>query len=182
MNMEENNPNKIEEEIRQYKLYKIQIIENKIKEYDHVFNTIKENILSRYTKNLTSILLILFFWIMSGLLLLTGVSFLFPEQIAKLIMDSGSVYPADVKELIVVLPFFGYSSLLLSFLFGGMAWLLRKNMLKKNTIFKLSKLVKDVIGYMDVNLEEDKKKYEYFVDSMADVGKDHNGTAENVSP
>jgi len=57
--MEDNNTKKIEEEIRQYKLFRIQTVKAKIREYENIFNKIKENIVIKFTKNATSSLIII---------------------------------------------------------------------------------------------------------------------------
>jgi len=166
----ENNIKRIEEEIRQYKLYKIQIDENRIREYSEVFDVINESVVMKFSKNASSNILRVVLFIITVVLLLFGIGLLFPEQILNVLEKSGEVLSeSDKSEFINELRFFGYTLILLSTFFGVMSILLKKNIRKRNTIFELSKLLKEVIEYMNENVSEDKRKYEYFVDGLADI-------------
>lgn len=169
--MEENkNENRIEEEIRQFKLYKIQHVEAKIREYNDTYNVIKENIVIRFTKNASSSILRLVLVLITLSLVLLGMMFLFPEVIIEILRGNGETFSdQDRMDLMVIGPYIGWFFMLIAFLFGIVAWLLKKNIKKRNTIYKLANLVEEVIEYMDENVKEDKKKYEYFVDSIAEI-------------
>jgi len=67
------------------------------------------------------------------------------------------------------MPYLGYILISLSLLFYFISLLLKKNIYKKNIIYNLSKLIKEAINYMSENVEKEIKKYEYFVDSIADI-------------
>lgn len=164
------NNKKIEEEIRQFKLYKIQIVEAKLREYEVTYNLIKENIVIKFTKNASSNVLIIIFLLVAIALLLVGFLFLFPEQIIKIVEENGKYFSAqDRRDFILTIPYFGGVLISISILVGFLALLLKKNIQKRNTIYDLSKLITEVIGYMNHNVKEDKKKYEYFVDSIAEI-------------
>ena len=168
--MENNNTKKIEEEIRQYKLYKIQIVEVKIREYKNTFNKIKENIIIKFTKNVSSNILRIIFLLVTISLLVIGLFFIFPEQIIKMMEENGGFSSEqEKKEFILTTPYIGYILITISMFFSFISILLKKNIRKRNTIYNLSKLINEVIDYMDDNVKEDKKKYEYFVDSAADI-------------
>jgi len=162
----------LEEQIRQYKLNKIHVVESKISEYERVFNTIKENALFRYTKNATSVILIIIFLLLTGVSMIFGLALFFPEQIIELTGSGQEWTPQERDEFISESNYFAFFFIILSLLFGSITLLLKKNMRKKNTIFRLSRLLQDVIEYMDENVKEDKKKYEYFVDSMSEIEKE----------
>lgn len=168
--MEDNNTKKIEEEIRQYKLFKIQTVKAKIREYENIFNKIKENIVIKFTKNATSNLIIILFLLIVIVFLISGIFFMFPEQVIKAMERKGEVLlEQDKNGIMLVLPYLGYLLISISVIFGIISLLLKKNIRKRNTIYNLSKLIKEVIDYMSENVEEDKKKYAYFVDSIADI-------------
>ena len=168
--MEKENTKNIEEEIRQFKLHKIQIVESKIREYENTFIAIKENVVIKFSKNISSNILRVIFTLITITLLLFGIGLLFPEQLIKLLEENGDMFnDSEKRELIIGLPFLGYFIISISILFGFVSSLLKKNINKRNTIYKLSKLLNEVINYMDENLKEDKKKYEYYVDSIAEI-------------
>ena len=168
--MENNSTQKIEEEIRQYKLYKIQIIEQKIRGYQDVFDKIKESVVIKFTKNATSNIIWIVLTIIAIMLFLVGVILLFPGQVISYLEDNGDLLSEiKVDSIQVFMPFFGYFIITISLFFEIIAVLLRKNVRKRNTIFDLSLLLKDVINYMKENNKEEKKKYEYFVDSIAEI-------------
>ncbi len=168
--MEIDNSKKIEEEIRQFKLYKIQTVEAKIREYDNIFNTIKENNVIKFTKNASSNILRIIFFFVTLAMFLAGIFFMFPEHIIKIMEGSGEYFSErEKRDFILTTPYLGYVLISVSILFGFITSLLKKNIRKRNTIYNLSKLLNEVIDYMSENVKEDKKKYEYFVDSNADI-------------
>lgn len=65
--------------------------------------------------------------------------------------------------------YIGYICIVTSTLFILIIILLKKNAKKRNTIHKLSELVSEVIEYIETDTKEEKIKYEYFVDSMAET-------------
>ena len=87
----ENNVKKIEEEIRQYKLYKIQTTEHKIREYEDIYSLIKENIFVKFTKNSFSNIFRLLFTIISIGLILLSFTLIFPEIAISFIERNGEV-------------------------------------------------------------------------------------------
>lgn len=170
--MENINTKRIEEEIRQYKLYKIQIVDAKRSEYEKTFNEIKQNIVIKFTKNASSNLLRFFLLLVTVSVLLVGVLFLFPEHIIKILEENGEYFSKQEKiDLELVLHYLGYVFISISILIGSISSLLKKNIKKRNTIYDLSKLISEVIDYMGDNVKEDKKKYEYFVDNLAEIEK-----------
>lgn len=181
--MENDNTKKIEEEVRQYKLYKIQTVNAKIREYENTFNTIKENIVIKFTKNASLNILRIILLLATIALFLIGILFLFPEQIIKIMEQNGEYFSVQEKsDFILTTPYLGYILISISILFSFISLLLKKNIRKRNTIYNLSKLIKEVIDYMDANVKEDKKKYEYFVDSAADIEnrKNNNNTTQHA--
>lgn len=166
-----NRAQQIEQEIRKYKLSKIEKTENRIAEYSEVYDLIKENSLVKITKNSTSHVLRFILFLIATILLVLGIFCLFPEQIIDLIEDGGEkLSSSEKKEFNLIYPIFGYILIGLSLILGFVSVLLKKNITKRNVIFELSNLVDEVISYMSENVEEEKKKYEYFVDSIVDIG------------
>jgi serine/threonine-protein kinase RIO1 len=68
--MENNNTEKLDEDIRQHKLYKIQVNEQKIREYKNVFNTIKESTIVKNSKNISSYIVRFIFRLITILLII----------------------------------------------------------------------------------------------------------------
>ncbi|MCT4639206.1 MAG: hypothetical protein N4A72_15990 [Bacteroidales bacterium] len=168
--MENNNTEKLDEDIRQHKLYKIQVNEQKIREYKNVFNTIKESTIVKNSKNISSYIVRFIFRLITILLIIIGISFLFPENVIGFIESNGKVISeTDKSDLKDVIPYIGYICIVTSTLFILIIILLKKNAKKRNTIHKLSKLVSEVIEYIETDTKEEKIKYEYFVDSMAET-------------
>ncbi len=56
----------------------------------------------------------------------------------------------------------------LAILFGSIGYLLKVNNKKRNSIYSLSELLEEVMDYMEKSSSEEKRKYEYFVDSLAE--------------
>ncbi len=164
------NTKQIEEEIRQYKLYKIQTTEQKIKEYEAEYNRIKQHLIIWYTKNVSSSVLIWLFNLIGIVLFLIGVSFLFPEQWLTFLQDKGKIISeAEQNELMLTFPYMGYFVISLSAIFWVIVFFIRRNSDKRKTIYKLEMLLTEIIGDMQHNNTEEKKKYEYFVDSVAEI-------------
>ena len=59
----------------------------------------------------------------------------------------------------------------LSILFGFIGYLLKLNNRKRSNIYSLSKLLEEVMDYMETSSTDEKRKYEYFVDSLAEKEK-----------
>jgi hypothetical protein len=166
----ENNIKKVEDEIRQYKLYKIQTTESKIREYEDIYSLIKENIIVKFTKNSFSNIFRLLLTIISIGLILLSFTLIFPEIAISLIGKTGEIMTqSDRNDMVETFPYYGYFILGLGFLFGIISVLLKKNNRKRTVIYELSKLTDEVIYYMNENVKEEKKKYEYFVDSIAEI-------------
>lgn len=177
--MDDNNKN-IEEEIRQFKLFKIQKDKAKIKEYEDTYDKIRENTVLRYTKNISSNILIILMVLLTITLFSIGVSFQFPEEMTKFMEENGERFSSQEKEENnIFFPFLGYFFIALSLVFGLIASLLKKNIRKRNTIYRLSHLVSDVIEHMSENVKEEKKRYEYYVDSSAEFESKRNTTDED---
>jgi hypothetical protein len=166
--MKNNSTKNIQEEIRQFKLYKIQTTEAKLRNYQEAFNTIKQNIVIKFTKNVSSNILIIIFTIICILLFLISLYFLFPTYLIQL-MQENDVYYVKKNELIQVIQIIGITLIAFAILFAIIASLLKKNIRKRNVIYQLSQLIGEVIQDTHENVKEDKKKYEYFVDSIAET-------------
>ncbi len=167
--MEYNYRQKTEELLRQKKLYKIQVVEAKIREYRKVFSDIKEHGIIKFSKNTTLHILKLSVDVFIGLLILTGVFCLFPLEISVFINPNTALSLENDPELISALSYMGYALFILSIPFMIISYLLKKNIQKRNTIYRLSKLVNEVIDYMEEDTKSEKQKYEYFIDTMAEL-------------
>ena len=166
----EDNIKKVEEEIRQYKLFKIQTTENKIRDYEVLYAIIKENIVIKFTKNSFSNIIRLALILISIGLIILSIILIFPEFAISIMENNGKVLSqAGRNKMIEIFPYLGYFILGLGLLLSSISYLLKKNNHKRSIIYKLSNLLDEIIKYMKENVKEEKKKYEYFVDSIAEI-------------
>lgn len=160
----------VEEEIRQYKLYKIQATEQKIREYEGEYNRIKQHLVVWYTKNISSSLLVWIFSLIATALSLLGISFLFPEQWITFMQNNGEfIFEAEKNDIRLPFPYTGYVVISIATIFSVIVFFIKRNSDKRKTIYKMEKLLTEIISDMRANTSEEKKKYEYFVDSMAEI-------------
>ncbi len=74
---------KIDEELRQYKLFKIQETEAKLRRYKAVYLEIKQNIVLKFSKNASSNMARLVVGLLTVCCILLGFLCLFPHQIIE---------------------------------------------------------------------------------------------------
>ncbi|WP_272149757.1 hypothetical protein [Tenacibaculum aiptasiae] len=160
---------KIDEELRQYKLFKIQETESKLRRFKKVYLEIKEHLLIKLTKNASSNLIGYAVYIISFLLLIVGIIFFFPNDVLNFLESTGEPLSSiEKKEFTEFFNFLKYFFITASLLFGFISYLLKLNNEKRSNIYNLYKLLEEVMDYMENSAKEDKKKYEYFVDSIAE--------------
>lgn len=160
---------KIDEELRQYKLFKIQETESKLRRFKKVYQEIKEHLLIKFTKNASSNLIGYAVYIISFLLLIVGIIFFFPNDVLNFMESTGEPLSSiEKKEFTELFDFLKYFFIATALLFGFIGYLLKLNNKKRSNIYNLSKLLEEVMDYMENSAKEDKKKYEYFVDSIAE--------------
>ena len=152
----------VEEKIKKYKLLKIETTESKIKQYEDTLSYINDSDVIKFTKNASLNVLRIVFRLITIVCILVGFYFFFPDLVISWTLDGRN----EAQEII---PYIGFMFIVLAIFFIFISSLLKKNIHKRKTIYELSKLIEEVIGYMGENLEEDKIKYQYFVESMADV-------------
>lgn len=75
---------------------------------------------------------------------------------------------ADRRDLIELMTYLSYILLALSALLLLVSYLLRVTNKKRTKIYELSQLLDEVMVYMERSSKDDKRKYEYFVDSLAE--------------
>lgn len=160
---------KINEELRQYKLFKIQETESKLRKFKTVYEDIKEHFVIKFSKNASSNIFRIVLIIISTLFLILGLISFFPNQIIQFLESEGEVFSTTEKEdFILNFDVFKYTFLGLSIFFGFISYLLKLNNQKRNTIHSLSKLLEEVMDFMENSSNDEKRKYEHFVDSLAE--------------
>jgi len=164
---EKNDTKLIEEDIRHYKLYKIQVIDHKIQEFLNVYEDIRETFISKFIKNTISYIFYFVFKIISILFFLVGIIFFFPNKLIEFLQQNGETF--SKQEIID----FTESAIIFVFLFIGLSILthllakfINLNVKKKNIIYKLSNLVEDTILYMNEKSKEDRIRYEEYVENI----------------
>ncbi|WP_282018101.1 hypothetical protein [Salegentibacter mishustinae] len=171
---------KINEELRQYKLFKIQETEAKLRRFRKTYLEIKEHIFIKFSKNITSNILQIPIILLFIICLAIGISLLFPNVIIDFMNSNGmNLSKSDKEEFLIISEFTAYFLLGLSSLFGFISYLLKLNNRKRNNIYNLSKLLEEVMSYMENSSNDEKRKYEYFVDSIAEKEKMYKNTVYN---
>lgn len=173
---------KINEELRQYKLFKIQETESKLRRFKETYKKIKEHFVVKISKNATSNAFRIITTILCFLLIVIGLACFFPDQIIRLAESEGEIFTnSDKTDLIEFFNFSKYIFLGLSILLGFISYLLKLNNRKRNSIYSLSKLLEEVMDYMENSSYDDKRKYEYFVDNLAEKERiKNNATQQRV--
>jgi hypothetical protein len=156
---------RINEELRQFKLFKIQETESKLRRFNQKYSEIKEHIVLKVSKNITSNLVRFVFRLLTLLFFLFAITLFFPEEIIEYIDPKNKKLSADEKMLFNLLKYFSFC-VASFFLFVG--YLLKLSVKKRSSIYSLSLLLEEVISYMETSSTEDKRKYEYFIDSLAE--------------
>lgn len=160
---------RINEEIRQYKLYKIQITESKVQEYKKVYDLIRENIIIKIAKNSTSFIIRVGITILVILLFVGAVGSFFPKQFLYFLGNNSEIQIYHENfSLDSSLPYIGALFLGLSILMMELSKLIKVNNAKRNTVYEMSKLLDDIILYMENTSVEEKQKYEAFMDTMSE--------------
>lgn len=163
---------KIDEELRQYKLYKIQETESKLRRFKKVYKKIKEHVFIKLSKNISSNIIKFSVYIIGISFLLIGLVSFFPYEILTFLESNGNLFSSEEKEAFTnLINISKYFFLSLSILFSFVGYLLKLNNQKRSYIYDLSILLEEVMDYMENSVTEDKKKYEYFVDSIAEKDK-----------
>lgn len=150
---------KINEEIKNSKLDIIIETEKKLAEYEKAYSKIRENVVLKYAKNISLFIVDVFLSILAILYLVSIVYVLINSEILN--------EPMTIWEAI-----FGCLFLAAILLLFGKT--IRSNVKKRNTIYSLSKLLEDIIGYTRKNVDEDKRKYEYLIDQTAELKNKEN--------
>lgn len=152
----------IKEEIRQLKLYKIQVTEGKIRKYRKVYEDIRQNDTLPYSKNASSNLIRIMIGILSlGFFLLMLMSYFPYEIIQRLELDFSQFEKINQDDFVQALSVLKYIFLFMALLFYALGRLIKKNAIKRNSIYQLSKLVDEVIDDMDLLVSSEKRRYEY---------------------
>lgn len=160
---------KINEELRQYKLFKIQETESKLRKFTSVYEEIKQHFVVKFSKNASSNLVRIALGVLVLLFFVLGIACFFPDAIIDFVQTNNLPYTqSEIIQMRQELNIFKYIFLGLAVFFWFIGVLLRKNNKKRNTIHSLSKLLEEVMDYMETSSAEEKRKYEYFVDSLAE--------------
>lgn len=163
-----NSEQQINEELRQYKLFKIQETESKLRKFSKAYTEIKQLYLIKFSKNAGSFIVRLAINLAGIALLLITLTCFFPEQLISFLESEGeTVSTLEKQEITQVLMTFKYITLSAAAVCFFISYLLRKNNQKRSTIYSLSKLLEEVMTYMETSSAEEKRRYEYFVDNLA---------------
>lgn len=160
--------NKIKEEIRNYKLYKIQITDQKIREFENTFKKIEEKSIFRSIKDfsLNSFRIILL--LLSILTVSFSLIFFFPELIVTIIEKSTkSSLTQDSKTILLlnhnVFSYIFFSTSMVLFI---LTYTVNKNIKNRNYTFKLHQLTSDIISHLKDISKDEKTKYEAYVENI----------------
>lgn len=163
---------RINEELRQYKLFKIQETESKLRKFQQTHSEIKESNTVKVSKNVTSNLLRVILALLAIVILILSVICFFPENLIEFLESDGTYFSfQEKKEIIYELNIYKYFFISISALLLFTGYILRLNNRKRNNVYSLSILLEEVMEYMENSSNDDKRKYEYFVDSLAEQEK-----------
>lgn len=160
----------IYQEIKELKLYKIQIFEEKTSEYRQKYRSIRKNALIRVSSNAFSNTMRLILGIICfGFILVSLMSFFPQESILIIRKYQLNFTQISNEELIQYADFSKFISLFIAFFFYRMGRLIKKNIQIKNTIGELSELVNEVMDCMDTETAEEKRSYETMMEYTHDL-------------
>jgi len=160
----------INEEIRQFRLERIQETEVKLFRFIEAYNEIKEYLVIKFTKNASLNLIRVILAIIFFLLIVGSTLFFFPSKLIDTIQNSGKVLSGnDINAFKFISPYVAYFFLVLAVIFFYIGFLLKKNIKSRNNIYNLNKLLEEVIEYMEVATTEERRKYEYHIDYLEEL-------------
>lgn len=158
----------INEELRQFKLFKIQETESKIRKFSQAYTEIKQLYLIKFSKNAGSSILRLAINLAGIALFFISLVCFFPEQLIPFFENEGeTLNTLEKQEITQVLMTLKYITLGTAIICFFISYLLKKNNQKRTTIYSLSKLLEEVMTYMETSSAEEKRRYEYFMDNLA---------------
>lgn len=159
--------NRITEEIRNYKLYKIQITDQKIREFENTFKKIEEKSIFKSIKDfsLNSFKIILL--LLSILTVSFSIIFFFPELIISIIEKSTKSSLSQDNKTILLLNhnIFSYIFFSTSIILFILTYTVNKNIKNRNYTFKLHQLTNDIINHLKDISKDEKTKYEAYVEN-----------------
>lgn len=169
------------EELKNYKLFRIQETEAKLKRFRRAYLETREHEIVKLSKNITSDIIRIPLLLLALACLIFGV-FLFLLDLFIDIMPLSLTlfFDLDEKVFLVLLKVTSYFLIILSMLFGFICYLLNSINKKRNSLYNLSKLFEEVMSYMEKSSFDEKRKYEYFVDSMGEKERMKKDTGQKV--
>jgi len=163
---------RINEELRQYKLFKIQETESKLRRFQQTHSEIKESYTIKVSKNVTSNILRIVLALLAVIILILSIICFFSGNLIDFLESKGEFISIQEKEnAIYELNIYKYFFISLTIILVFTGYLLRLNNRKRNSVYSLSILLEEVMEYMENSSNDDKRKYEYFVDSLAEQEK-----------
>ncbi len=174
-------PSRTDREIRHDKLKKIEETEQRLLEYKFVQSEIEENTTSRFFKNSTVFVLRTIIWVLFAICLMNAFFGFFPEVYIDFMESGGDLLSnLEKQEARNNVMLKGVFALIIALILLLANVLLKRNKQKSQTVAELSKLVADVVNYMESSLKEEKKRYEHFVDEMRTTTIKHNSNTPNA--
>lgn len=174
-------PSKIDEELRQYKLFKIQETNVRLRQFQQAYSKIKENIAIKFSKNVTFNLLKIAFLLLCICSLVITVFCFLPGEFILLIEEyEGPLSSSEKKGIVIIFRYLRFLFLAIAAIFYLLSYLLKLNNRKRNTIYSLSQLLEEMITYLEKSSDEEKRKYEQYVDFLAK--KEGSSSTKNNNP
>ena len=153
----------IKEEIRELNLYRIQVFEEKTSEYRQKHKSIKKNASDRVSGIYSAMFMRLILGILClGFIILSVIAFLPHELILFIRKYPLKINQISYDELYQAIEMAKYAFLFIALIFYRMGRLIKKNLQKKDTIYKLSKLNDELISFMDTEADREKTRNEFF--------------------
>ena len=84
------------------------------------------------------------------------------------------------KGIVIIFRYLRFLFLAIAAIFYLLSYLLKLNNRKRNTIYSLSHLLEEMITYLEKSSDEEKRKYEQYVDFLAK--KERSSSTKNNNP
>lgn len=161
---------RINEEIRQHRLYRIQITEAKIKKFSKAHEEIKEHLVIKFTKNATLNLIRLFLWVLFSLFAALSILFFFPDKLIEFIGETDIFLGSGGKEAYYfIAQILAYGFMFFAFVAFYVNVLMKKNIRNRNKLYRMNELLVEMIKYMKEVSTDEKRKYEFYVDNLQEI-------------
>lgn len=153
------------EEIRQEKIKSIENLALKRKQFEDSYKSIYQAKYIKLSKNIS--FNFVRFFLLAGvvLLIILSVCCFNSEWMISNMEATGETFTSQEREeSLLMFQFLGFFFLIAALFFLFISYLAKANNKKRTLIYEQSKLLEDILEYLDNDIADQKKRYEVFVD------------------